>query len=117
MNEKKIYEYTAKVVKALKLLGVNIGTRGYDYIKDALIIIAKEDTLSKRGTMSLYQEVASKYNDSSAIKVERCIRNFVNNAFEEGNSFYSKAVGVTDKKPTNSHFLKAMSDYLKYNNV
>ena len=117
MNDAEKRNFIINVTKALKMLGVNIGARGYDYTKDALILIAESDALSRYGSIQLYQMVADKYSESSVSKVERSIRNFVSNAFNEGNSFYTKAIGITDKKPSNSHFLKAMSEYLKYNNV
>lgn len=117
MNETEIRRYSASVAKALKMFGVNIGTRGYDYIKDALLLIAKEDALSKYGAIQLYQTIAEKYNDATPVRVERCMRHFVDNAYNEGNSFFTRAIGVTNKKPTNTHFLKAMSEYLKYNDI
>lgn len=117
MNETEIKKYGAAVAKALKMFGVNIGTRGYDYTKDALILIASDDALSKYGAIQLYQTIAEKYNDATYARVERCIRHFVDNAYSKGNSFFSRVIGVTAKKPTNTHFLKAMSEYLKYNDI
>lgn len=116
MNETEIKDYISKAAKVMKWFGVNIGTMGYDYIKEALILIASENALTKYGTVQLYQIIAEKFG-STTNRVERCIRHFVDKAYTEGTSFYTKAIGVTNKKPTNSHFLKALSEYLKYNDV
>lgn len=116
MTEKENKNYSARVAKALKWLGVNIGTRGYEYTKEALILIESENALVRYGAIQMYQIIAEKYG-STPTRVERCIRNFVNNAYVEGNSFFTKAIGASSKKPNNSHFLKAMSEYLKYNDV
>lgn len=116
MNEAEIKDYSAKAAKAMKWFGVNLGTRGYDYTKEALVLIESEGALTKYGAIQMYQIIAEKYG-STASKVERCIRHFISNAFIEGTAFYTKSIGITQKKPTNSHFLKVLSDYLKYNEV
>ena len=116
MNETETKNYCGKVSKAMKYFGVDLGGKGYDYIKEAMLLIENENALSKYGTTMLYRRIAENHG-STGYAVERCIRHFVGNAYNAGTSFFTKAIGAADAKPTNSHFLKALSEYLKYNDV
>lgn len=55
MNETEIKNYSAKAAKAMKWFGVNLGTRGYDYTKEALVLIESEDVLTKYGAIHMYR--------------------------------------------------------------
>lgn len=107
--------FNSRAFRVLNSLEINIGVKGYDYIKEALNLITFERGLAG-GVITLYEKVAVKFNTTQP-RVERAIRHFVEVAFSQNSDIFKKIFGNVSQKPTNSHFLKALSEYIKYESV
>lgn len=115
MNPEFKKEFNSKSYEILKALEVNMGMKGYDYIKEALNLIVFDRGLAG-GVISLYERIAVRFN-STPSRVERAIRHFIEAAYYQSSNMFKKIVGNTSQKPANGHFLKALSEYIKYEGV
>ena len=62
-----------KAINALLELGIPANTKGFLYITDAMEAIDENEGLQYK-TYQLYEEIAKKYEEVTASKVERAIR-------------------------------------------
>lgn len=107
--------FNSRAFRVLNSLEINIGVKGYDYIKEALNLITFERG-SSGGVITLYEKIAADF-DTTYTRVERAIRHFVETAYNQNSATFKKIFGNGSPKPTNSHFLKALSEYIKYESV
>ena len=87
---------------------INIKSRGYTYIRDAVCLITDHDTFDVCMNKDIYPHIASKHNISGVSRVEHNIRNSINAAYH-----LCRAKGIAedtlmgrfDSKPTPKEFL------------
>lgn len=99
-----------KAINALIEMGVTAGTKGFQYIVDAMVLL--EDGEIRNGKiMDLYSKIAEMHNTSQS-RVERCIRHSFRTVLTKGNL---KAVEkyLTTQNQTNSNLLHTF--YLRLN--
>ncbi|MEG1997885.1 MAG: sporulation transcription factor Spo0A, partial [Clostridiales bacterium] len=65
-----------EVTKIIHQMGVPAHVKGYQYIRDAIIMVVQESSLMGAVTKELYPMVAEKY-DTTASRVERAIRHAI----------------------------------------
>ena len=90
---------------------------GYHYIREAIIYIVNNSKILNSVTKIVYPEVAKKFNTTSK-KVERAIRNAIENAWTRNdhdtiNALFGYSINFNKTKPTNSEFLAMMSDKIR----
>lgn len=95
-------------------LGVPAHVKGYQYLRYAIIAVAKDGELINSMTKVLYPSIAAHF-ESTASRVERAIRHAIELAWSRGKpSTLEDAFGYTidaDKgKPTNSEFIAMLAD-------
>ncbi len=109
-----------RVTKVIHELGVPAHVKGYQYLRDAIILVIKEVNYLGAVTKELYPAIAQKY-DTTPSRVERAIRHAIELAWERGdldkiNKFFGYTVSGEKGKPTNSEFIAIISDRIRLEN-
>ena len=105
------------LTKLLHELGVPSHIKGYQYIRDGILLLYNDPTIVGGITKELYPEIAQKYN-TSVSRVERAIRHAIEVSWNRGNldlmeEVFGHSVDYDRAKPTNSEFIVTLADKLK----
>lgn len=103
--------------KILHELGVPSHIKGYQYIRDGIMLLYQRPEVIGGITKELYPEVASKY-DTTVSRVERAIRHAIEVSWNRGNwqlmeEIFGHSVDIDKAKPTNSEFIVTIADKLR----
>ena len=103
--------------KILHELGVPSHIKGYQYIRDGIMMLYEHPGVIGGITKELYPEVASKY-DTTVSRVERAIRHAIEVSWNRGNwqlmeEIFGHSVDIDKAKPTNSEFIVTVADKLR----
>lgn len=106
-----------EVTRVIQQMGVPAHVKGYQYLRDAIILVVEEMNLLGAVTKELYPLIAEKY-DTTASRVERAIRHAIELAWDRGNvdmmnRFFGYTVNMDRGKPTNSEFIAMVADRLR----
>ena len=91
--------------------------RGYQYLRSAVEMCAKDMELVGSVTKLLYPDLAKLYKTTDQ-KIERAIRNAIEVSWERGNSaLFEQLFGYCNSneysRPTNSEYIAAVADYIR----
>lgn len=105
------------VTKLLHELGVPSHIKGYQYIREGIIMLYDNPKMIGGITKELYPEIASKF-DTTASRVERAIRHAIEVSWNRGDwklmeEIFGHSVDIDKAKPTNSEFIVTISDKLR----
>ncbi len=97
--------------------GVPAHIKGYQYLREAIIIAVGDMDVINAITKVLYPMVAKKF-DTTPSRVERAIRHAIEVAWDRGDldtlqRFFGYTVSNTKGKPTNSEFIALIADKLQ----
>ncbi len=111
------HELEVEVTNLMRDVGIPAHMVGYQYIREAIIQAVCMETTVVSITKVLYPKVARKF-ETTPKKVERAIRNAIENAWTRGNpdsidALFGYRAGFNREKPTNSEFLALMVDRMK----
>ena len=103
-----------KISKLLHDLGMPSHIKGYQYIRDAIIMMHNDSSYFSRITKQLYPELANRYETTSS-RVERAIRHAIEVCWNRGDydlmdEIFGHSVDFDRAKPTNSEFLATVAD-------
>lgn len=106
-----------EVTKVIHEIGVPAHVKGYQYLRDAIILVTEEINYLGALTKELYPTIAQKY-DTTASRVERAIRHAIELAWDRGdidkiNKVFGYTVSGEKGKPTNSEFIAIIADRLR----
>ncbi len=106
-----------KVTEILHDIGVPAHIKGYNYLRDSIIMSVEKPEIINAVTKQLYPGVAKKYETTSS-RVERAIRHAIEVAWDRGdvdvlNSYFGYTIHNGRGKPTNSEFIAMISDRLR----
>ena len=98
-------------------IGVPAHIRGYQYLREAIILSVKNDEMISSVTKVLYPTVAKTFKTTPS-RVERAIRHAIEVAWDRGavdvlSSYFGYTIQNERGKPTNSEFIAMISDNLK----
>lgn len=98
-------------------IGVPAHIKGYQYVRDAIILAVKQQDVINGITKILYPAVA-KQNGTTASRVERAIRHAIEVAWDRGdvdvlNSYFGYTIHNLRGKPTNSEFIAMIADKIR----
>ena len=98
-------------------VGVPAHIKGYQYLREAILIAVDDMDVINAVTKVLYPEVAKRFN-TTASRVERAIRHAIEVAWDRGDldtlqRFFGYTVSNTKGKPTNSEFIALIADKLQ----
>lgn len=105
------------VTKLLHELGVPSHIKGYQYIREGIIMLYENPNMIGGITKELYPEIASKF-DTTVSRVERAIRHAIEVSWNRGDwklmeEIFGHSVDIDKAKPTNSEFIVTISDKLR----
>lgn len=105
------------VTNTIHSVGVPANIKGYQYLRDAIIMSIADADLINAVTKQLYPKVAARHN-TSASRVERAIRHAIEVACIRGNDeilyqLFGYTVSNSKGKPTNSEFIAMIADKLR----
>ncbi|MBQ6795425.1 MAG: sporulation transcription factor Spo0A [Clostridia bacterium] len=105
------------VTNTIHAVGVPANIKGYQYLRDAIIMSINDTELINAVTKQLYPKVAEKHNTSPS-RVERAIRHAIEVACVRGSeeelySLFGYTVNNDKGKPTNSEFIAMIADKLR----
>ncbi len=106
-----------KVTGVIHDVGIPANIKGYQYLRDAIMMTVHDNELMHAVTKQLYPMVAKRHK-TTASRVERAIRHAIEVACTRGNEeFFYKLFGYTVStlkgKPTNSEFIALIADKLR----
>ena len=98
-------------------IGVPAHIKGYQYLREAIILSINNTEMMNSVTKLLYPTVAKTFN-TTASRVERAIRHAIEVAWDRGDvdvlsSYFGYTIQNTRGKPTNSEFIAMISDKLR----
>lgn len=120
-NEKLVIgkqDQLEKVISSImRQIGVPAHIKGYEYLRQAIVLTVNDPELMHAVTKSLYPTVA-KTNGTTSSRVERAIRHAIEVAWDRGDvdvlaSYFGYTIQNSRGKPTNSEFIAMISDKLR----
>lgn len=103
-----------RVTEIIHQIGVPAHIKGYQYLRDAILMAIEDEEIINAVTKRLYPAVAKKHGTTSS-RVERAIRHAIEVAWDRGdvdvlNSYFGYTIHNGRGKPTNSEFIAMISD-------
>lgn len=107
----------AMVTSIIHEIGVPAHIKGYQYLREAIMIAVNDMDVINAITKVLYPQVAKAFSTTPS-RVERAIRHAIEVAWDRGDletlqRFFGYTVSNTKGKPTNSEFIALIADRLQ----
>ena len=104
------------VTSVIHEIGVPAHIKGYQYLREAIMITVRDMDVINAVTKILYPEVAKRYATTPS-RVERAIRHAIEVAWDRGDletlqKYFGYTVSNAKGKPTNSEFIAMIADRL-----
>ncbi|HZK85128.1 MAG TPA: sporulation transcription factor Spo0A [Desulfosporosinus sp.] len=104
----------SEVTDVMHQIGIPAHVKGYQYIREAILMVVADVSLLGAVTKELYPDVAKKY-DTVSSRVERGIRHAIELAWERGHTatlkqIFGYSINTDRQKPTNSEFIALLAD-------
>ena len=113
------YQFNIKqdVTKIIRDLGIPAHIKGYQYIREGILMAIEDINMMNYITKLLYPTIAKKYKTTSS-SVERAIRHAIEVAWNRGKvelleEMFGYTVSAGKGKPTNSEFIALIADKLR----
>ena len=106
-----------EVTAVIHEVGVPAHIKGYQYVREAIVIAVQDMDVINAVTKVLYPEVARRYNTTPS-RVERAVRHAIEVAWDRGDletlqRYFGYTVSNTKGKPTNSEFIAMIADRIR----
>ena len=107
----------ALVTNVIHEVGVPAHIKGYQYLREAIMMVVNDIEVINQITKTLYPQIAKKYNTTPS-RVERAIRHAIEVAWGRGQqevveNIFGYTISAAKGKPTNSEFIAMISDKLR----
>ena len=107
----------ALVTNVIHEVGVPAHIKGYQYLREAIMMVVNDIDIINQITKQLYPDIASKYRTTPS-RVERAIRHAIEVAWSRGKndaveSIFGYTISAAKGKPTNSEFIAMIADKLR----
>ena len=117
IDKKNQENLEALVTNIIHEIGVPAHIKGYQYLREAIILAVNNEEIINAVTKSLYPLLAKKY-ETTPSRVERAIRHAIEVAWNRGEiAVHDKIFGYTVNsnkgKPTNSEFIALIADKIR----
>ena len=114
--ELRLYALKNTVTSVIHEIGVPAHIKGYQYLREAIIIAVNDMEVINAVTKVLYPAVAKRFGTTPS-RVERAIRHAIEVAWDRGDletlqKYFGYTVSNTKGKPTNSEFIAMIADRL-----
>ena len=117
IDKKNQENLEALVTNVIHEIGVPAHIKGYQYLREAIMMVVQDIDVINQITKQLYPEIAGKYHTTPS-RVERAIRHAIEVAWSRGKndaveSIFGYTISASKGKPTNSEFIAMISDKLR----
>lgn len=107
----------ADVTNIIHEIGIPAHIKGYQYLREAIMMVVEDVDLLGSVTKILYPRIAEKF-DTTSSRVERAIRHAIEVAWSRNNietikKFFGYTINTERGKPTNSEFIALVADRLR----
>ena len=107
----------ALVTNVIHGVGVPAHIKGYQYLREAIMLVVNDIDVINQITKTLYPEIAQKFGTTPS-RVERAIRHAIEVAWGRGEvalmeNIFGYTVSAAKGKPTNSEFIAMIADKLR----
>lgn len=114
---KEEHDLETDVTEIIHEIGVPAHIKGYQYLRDAIMMSVNDIEMLNSITKVLYPSIAKK-NQTTASRVERAIRHAIEVAWSRGrvdtiDELFGYTVNNKKGKPTNSEFIALISDKIR----
>lgn len=114
---KKEENLEALVTNVIHEVGVPAHIKGYQYLREAIMMVVNDIDVINQITKSLYPKIAFKFNTTPS-RVERAIRHAIEVAWGRGQqeaveNIFGYTISAAKGKPTNSEFIAMIADKLR----
>jgi two-component system response regulator (stage 0 sporulation protein A) len=108
------HNLVSEVTTVMHQIGIPAHVKGYQYIREAILMVVEDVSLLGEVTKELYPGIAKKY-DTASSRVERGIRHAIELAWERGDTdtlkrIFGYSMNIERQKPTNSEFIAVLAD-------
>ena len=105
------------ITRMLHELGMPSHIKGYQYIREGIMMIYNDPEIIGGITKELYPDIASKFS-TTVSRVERAIRHAIEVSWNRGHwdlmeEVFGHSVDIDKAKPTNSEFIVTIADKLR----
>ena len=116
-GEKNQENLEALVTNIIHEVGVPAHIKGYQYLREAIIMVVNDIDIINQITKNLYPQIAHKFNTTPS-RVERAIRHAIEVAWGRGDqktveNIFGYTISAAKGKPTNSEFIAMIADKLR----
>ena len=107
----------ALVTNVIHEVGVPAHIKGYQYLREAIMMVIGDIDVINQITKQLYPDIARKYKTTPS-RVERAIRHAIEVAWSRGKNdavenIFGYTISASKGKPTNSEFIAMIADKLR----
>ncbi len=111
----------AMVTETMLAMGIPANVKGYQYIREGILLSMENLEMVNYITKLLYPRIAKRYQTTPS-RVERSIRHAIDIAWQRGNmlrmnNLYGYLIDFKSGKPTNSEFIALVADVLRLNTM
>ena len=115
--EEKNYDLEQDVTDMIHEIGVPAHIKGYQYLREAIMMSVEDSEMMGSITKILYPTIAKKYR-TTASRVERAIRHAIEVAWNRGrmetlDDMFGYTINTGKGKPTNSEFIALIADKIR----
>ena len=116
-SEKNEDNLEALVTNVIHEVGVPAHIKGYQYLREAIIMVVNDIEVINQKKKSLYPQIAKRFKTTPS-RVERAIRHAIEVAWGRGQqeaveSIFGYTISASKGKPTNSEFIAMIADKLR----
>ena len=116
-NTKESQNLEAMVTNIIHEVGVPAHIKGYQYLRDGIMMVVDDIEIINQITKQLYPDLAKK-DKTTPSRVERAIRHAIEVAWGRGqidtvNNIFGYTISSNKGKPTNSEFIAMIADKLR----
>lgn len=116
-TESVTHDLEKDVTDMIHEIGVPAHIKGYQYLREAIMMSVEDIEMLSSITKVLYPTIAEKY-DTTPSRVERAIRHAIEVAWNRGrmetlNSLFGYTISTGKGKPTNSEFIALIADKIR----
>lgn len=113
----KAYDLEQDVTDIIHEIGVPAHIKGYQYLREAIMMSVKEPSMISSITKVLYPTIAKRFQTTPS-RVERAIRHAIEVAWSRGrmetlDALFGYTVNTGKGKPTNSEFIALIADRIR----
>lgn len=111
------YDLETDVTDMIHEIGVPAHIKGYQYLREAIMMSVRDMEMLNSITKMLYPSIAGKYQTTPS-RVERAIRHAIEVAWSRGrmetlDALFGYTINTGKGKPTNSEFIALITDKLR----